>query len=109
MSRTASGPQPVPRSGNAVKWRNGTSNVRRVHPGKHVLFLDKHYGADLRSESAHPTVWRFPAQLCGAVLPDSSRPAASSLSVDLGALARGAQPVARVAARLAGISPPSSV
>jgi hypothetical protein len=37
-----------------------------------------------------------------AVLPDQTRPAASSLSVDLSALASGVQPVARVAAQLAG-------
>jgi hypothetical protein len=41
-------------------------------------------------------------QLNAAVLPDSTRPAASSLSVDLSALAPGVQPVARVAAQLAG-------
>jgi hypothetical protein len=41
-------------------------------------------------------------QLNSAVLPDNTRPAASSLSVDLSALAPGPQPVARVAARLAG-------
>jgi hypothetical protein len=41
-------------------------------------------------------------QLNSAVLPDNTRPAASSLSVDLSALASGAPPVARVAAQLAG-------
>jgi hypothetical protein len=41
-------------------------------------------------------------QLNSAVLPDNTCPAATSLSVDLSALAPGAQPVARVAAQLAG-------
>jgi Putative DNA-binding domain len=41
-------------------------------------------------------------QVNSAVLPDMTRPAASNLSVDLSALAPGAQPVAKVAARLAG-------
>ena len=37
-----------------------------------------------------------------AVLPDSTRPATTSLSVDLSALAPGVRPIARVAAQLAG-------
>jgi hypothetical protein len=41
-------------------------------------------------------------QVNSAVLPDTTRPAASSLSVDLSALAAGAHPVAKVATRLAG-------
>jgi Putative DNA-binding domain len=41
-------------------------------------------------------------QVNSAVLPDITRPAASNLSVDLSALASGVQPVARVAAQLAG-------
>jgi hypothetical protein len=41
-------------------------------------------------------------QLNSAALPDSTRPGASSLSVNLSALAPGSQPVARVAAQLAG-------
>jgi hypothetical protein len=41
-------------------------------------------------------------QLNSAVLPDTTRPAATSLSADLSALTPGAQPVARVAVRLAG-------
>ena len=41
-------------------------------------------------------------QLNSAGLPDSTCPAASSLSVDLSALAPGMRPTARVAAQLAG-------
>ena len=41
-------------------------------------------------------------QLNSAVLPDTTRPTASNLSVDLSVLASGVQPVAGVAAQLAG-------
>jgi hypothetical protein len=41
-------------------------------------------------------------QLNSAVMPDNTRPATSSFSVDLSALGPGPQPVARVTARLAG-------
>jgi hypothetical protein len=67
-----------------------------IHPNREVRILDD----DGFGGTPDPMSGSF--QLNSAVLPDSTRPAASSLSVDLSALAPGVQPVAQVAARLAG-------
>lgn len=67
-----------------------------IHPNRKVRILDD----DGFGGTPDPVSGAF--QLNSAVLPDHTRPAASSFSVDLSALAPGAQPVARVAARLAG-------
>jgi len=67
-----------------------------VHPNREVRILDD----DGFGGTPDPMSGTF--QLNSAVLPDPTRPAASSLSVDLSALTPGVQPVARVAAQLAG-------
>jgi hypothetical protein len=66
-----------------------------IHPNREVWIAD-----DDEFFGGTPVSGTF--QVNSAVLPDTTRPAASSLSVDLSALAPGPHPVAKVAARLAG-------
>jgi len=66
-----------------------------IHPNRPVQILD-----DDGFGTPDPMSGTF--QVNSTVLPDSTRPAASSLSVDLSALAPGVRPIARVAAQLAG-------
>jgi hypothetical protein len=65
-----------------------------THPNREVWIIDDDdFGGT-------PVSGSF--QVNSAVLPDTTLPAASSLSVDLGALVAGTPPIAKVAAQLAG-------